>query len=637
VPRTYPSIYTHDDVAVFTFPGQIGHLRARKVSSLSTTASSFNGGASSDYLFDAETLLPSATVAGCSSWFSGSCRTIFTTTATGTSPANVYFKTGSYTTLGPIMLPTSSTITTTDQQTLISRVIAGKDTTGTFTTFAPELGGIDRSTAAIIPASSVANPGYTRPTMIYVGATDGMLHAFCGSVDASHGCPSIGTEMWAYVPRVNLPALRYNSARVDGSPHVLDMFGTFGGTTSVWKTVLLFQTGTGDATTSAATYPTTPAVYALDITDPHNPSVLWEYTTPSSRTSAELGVGLTVTAGSAKCDDGTKKNLAIFETNNGGTGSAGVVTIAIDVDTGKPMWNWNYTYPSPPRAVAGAISVPSTGVPGGAVGMDSTDQGSNGFMDGVVFGDLYGNLWKLKPVGSCPASGSTGSAVSLTSSTTTPLFSFSSNYHPIGAAPAIYSQTSGGTQYAVITEGGYFDTLAAANWGSNTTTHYAVAVNLSATSSAPFSETSTNASLVPWKLTFGTGEMAWDQATIIGDQAFIATDTASVNSTSYGTSTTATGHVYAVNLGLATTSQYVNTSTGFLQFTATTMFGASSVTYAGTTVIASTGSKSQLLGNSSSGSGGTQLTATSTTSGGSVTASANVNSSIKRRLWLRTE
>jgi hypothetical protein len=631
VPRAYPAIYTHDDVAYFTFPGQPGHLRARKVSALTTSASSFNAGAAADYLFDAGTLIPTATTSGCSTWFSGSCRTVFTTIVGGAAPANTYMSTANYFVLGLQMLPTSSTITYADQQTLIKRVLAGKDTSGTFSTFTSELGGIDRSTPAIIPPSNIASPGYSRPVMIYVGATDGMMHAFCGSVDSAHGCPAIGTELWAYVPRVNLPNLRYNSARIDGSPHVIDAYGAWGGSsTKSWKTILTFQTGTGDATTSGASYPTTPAVYAMDVTDPQNPTVLWEYTDPTSRGSTELGVGLTIAAGDAKCDDGSTRNLTIAETNNGGTGGSGVVTVAIDTETGVPMWKWGSIYSS-------AAGIATTAVPGGAVGFDSTAAGTNAFMNGVIWGDVLGELWEMKPVGSCPASGTTGTAISKTTDTNTPLFKFSSYYHPIGAAPAIYSQTTGGTEYAIVADGGNFDTIGGAAYGVGAATHYALAVNLSATSSATFTETSTNASLIPWKLTFGSGERAYDQPIVIGDQAFISTDSSLVNARTYGTSTTATGHVYAVNLGLAAGTQYTNTSTNFLNYTATTMFGGSSVTNSGTTVIVSSGSKVQLLGNSTTGTGGTQLTATSTTSGGDVTATVNTSLAISRKLWLRTE
>lgn len=102
----------------------------------------------------------------------------------------------------------------------------------------------------------------TRRTMVYVGANDGMLHAF----DAS-----TGDEVWAFVPaavRANLYKLadvNYDTNHqyfVDGSPTVADVkIGT------AWKTVLISGLGGGGK-----------AYFALDITDPDNPKPLWEFT-----------------------------------------------------------------------------------------------------------------------------------------------------------------------------------------------------------------------------------------------------------------------------------------------------------------------------------------------------------------------
>jgi len=100
-----------------------------------------------------------------------------------------------------------------------------------------------------------------RRKMLYVGANDGMLHAF----DALSG-----EERFAYVPRAvipNLPQLadpayahRYF---VDGSPAAWDAF--IGG---AWKTILVGTTGAGAK-----------SIFALDVTDPDafdGGRVLWE-------------------------------------------------------------------------------------------------------------------------------------------------------------------------------------------------------------------------------------------------------------------------------------------------------------------------------------------------------------------------
>ena len=134
---------------------------------------------------------------------------------------------------------------------------------------------------AVIEASPLANP--TRPVMIYVGGLDGMMHAICGSVQGN--CTQLGMELWAFIPRTQLGYLKTNNAMVNGTPRVADVYGDFtGGGTESWRTILTFQTGGGDPTLANMG----PAVYALDVTDPTNPTIAWEYTTPSSRAVASV-------------------------------------------------------------------------------------------------------------------------------------------------------------------------------------------------------------------------------------------------------------------------------------------------------------------------------------------------------------
>jgi len=114
--------------------------------------------------------------------------------------------------------------------------------------------------------------------MVYIGGNDGMLHAF----DAT-----TGAELWAFVPRTVMPRLfrlaeaAYASQHeffVDGSPTVADAL--VGG---AWRTVLIggFQAGGR-------------GYYALDVTDPANPTVLWEICTdPSVCSLVDPDLGLT--------------------------------------------------------------------------------------------------------------------------------------------------------------------------------------------------------------------------------------------------------------------------------------------------------------------------------------------------------
>jgi hypothetical protein len=447
--------------------------------------------------------------------------------------------------------------------------------------------------------------------MIYFGASDGMLHAACGSIQGE--CTQYGQELWAYVPRVNLPNLRYNTAKVDGSPRVVDVYGDWDGTGLhySWKTVLTFQTGTGDATTSANTYPAGPAVYALDVTNPENPTVLWEYTTPASRTAHELGVGMTLVSGSALVGTATK-NLVVAQTNNGGTGSAGIVVKGLSAETGAVQWTFSYDYPSTDSTLSrgGSISpaVPSTGVPGGAVSIDTTVAGGNGYFTNLLVPDLYGDLWLLNPDGTNTLG-------------TIPLFKLTTNYHPI-TKPAIFSKTTGGTQYAAFTDGGYYDTIGATGWGNNTTTHYLMGVKISTTATTTLTETSAAAS-IPIKIQLDSGEKGYSQAVVVGDQVFATAETASVNSTTYGTTNgTGTAHVYGADFSGSSQVTQASGASAFSKLTV--VYGASSIAASGTALYDSSGSKQQLLSSGATGTTGHDVTAT-------------VLTDLTRKLWLRTK
>ena len=118
------------------------------------------------------------------------------------------------------------------------------------------------------PPFSYADAGYSdfaatsRAAMIYAAANDGMLHAF----DAASG-----EEAWAFTPSAVLPNLYKLADRdyatkhqyyVDGAPIMGDIkVGT------VWKTILVGGLNKGGK-----------AYYALDITDPTSPKLLWEFT-----------------------------------------------------------------------------------------------------------------------------------------------------------------------------------------------------------------------------------------------------------------------------------------------------------------------------------------------------------------------
>lgn len=154
------------------------------------------------------------------------------------------------------------------------------------------------------PLSDASNPGYsafkttyaTRPTVVYVGANDGMLHAFNGALTGTGS----GQEIFAYVPSAafsgpsspatpgvnGLASLGNPSFShryfVNATPKVFDVdftrtwTGTAVGTgTADWRSVLIGGLGKGGR-----------SYYAIDVTDPATITteaaaagrVLWEFT-----------------------------------------------------------------------------------------------------------------------------------------------------------------------------------------------------------------------------------------------------------------------------------------------------------------------------------------------------------------------
>jgi len=135
------------------------------------------------------------------------------------------------------------------------------------------LGDIVHSTPVVVgaPADFRFTPDYQafynanqdRRKMVYVGANDGMLHAF----DAESG-----VEQWAFVPEFALPKFSAmadsgycHTYTCDQTSSVKDMF--INGT---WRTVLATNGREGG-----------PDLFALDITDPESPVFLWQATVPN--------------------------------------------------------------------------------------------------------------------------------------------------------------------------------------------------------------------------------------------------------------------------------------------------------------------------------------------------------------------
>jgi len=434
---TMTAVSTSSDIPAFRFPAALGHLRGYATNRIPESVRYGEHPA----LFDAATMIPPVSYTGCGR-FDSTCRSVFTTVTAGDHPVRVMLEEKTLSTVGPL-LASGTMLSTADQRVLVHRVLAGREVAPN--TFASALGGIHHSTVAVIPTSPMT--GVERPTMIYVGASDGMLHAICGSVKAGI-CDRIGRELWAYVPRTSLGSLRTNTATVDGSPHVVEVMGDFdkAGRRSL-HTILLFSTGASGS------------VYALDITNPADPSVVWEY-------AARDVAGTTIATGRVQLQTGPKY-FAFVPTTSGIT--------ALDLETGRVSWQH-----------AGQ------GVSGVAVTV------TKGQVEDVVFGTERGELWVLD-------------ALTGANRRRGPAFQFSEPGHPFTNAPAIYTNADGET-YALAVSGG----------PKAARTQYAIAISLSARPNpAPLDEQSADSTRLPIVLAFD--ERTSSRPLVIGKDLVFAT------------------------------------------------------------------------------------------------------------------
>ena len=243
------------------------------------------------------------------------------------------------------------------------------------------LGDIVNSEAAYVKRAlfNYADPGYTtfktatasRRAMTYVGANDGMLHAF----DAA-----TGDEVWAYIPTMVIPKLyrladknygNDHQSYVDSSPVTGDIYAS-----GTWKTILVGGLGAGGR-----------GYYALDITDPNSPRALWEFT--------DNNLGLTFgKAEITKLKDGTWVVIFASGYNNVSPGDGrgrlyvvrandGVLLRTIDTGAG------NTTTPSGMAHIRAWV--------------DRTDVNNTTLR--VYGGDNDGNLWRFDVNGDVGASG----------------------------------------------------------------------------------------------------------------------------------------------------------------------------------------------------------------------------------------
>jgi type IV pilus assembly protein PilY1 len=225
----------------------------------------------------------------------------------------------------------------------------------------------------------------TRKPVVYVGANDGMLHAF----DAE-----TGNEVFAYIPSWLGPKLsaltdpayaQMHQSYVDATPTVAEAEVRAG----EWKTVLVSGTGAGGR-----------GVFALDVSDPEQfapGKVMWEFTEQND-TDMGFVVGRPRIL-KMEVDKGIFKWFAVVGSGvNNNSGRAALFILDLSKQPSE-AWaeNKNYYKLLFPVVDSTLGSTLANGLLNFEAVLDSNKQVRFLFM-----GDLHGNLWKLSFVNQYP-------------------------------------------------------------------------------------------------------------------------------------------------------------------------------------------------------------------------------------------
>lgn len=257
--------------------------------------------------------------------------------------------------------------------------------------------------------ASYAAAAKGRTPMLYVAGNNGMLHGF----DAS-----TGVEKFAFLPNFsistrlanylhpdygsNASTLKPHEYILDGEVAVADVYMSTG-----WRTVLVATQGRGGT-----------GVFALDVTDPSNITLLWERTAANNNALGNnIGKPLIaqvangdwrVVLGNGPNSSGDRSQLIMIRIADGSISA---------VDTGAGNNN--------------GLSAPSL-----------WDDDKDGIFETAYAGDLAGNIWRFTDLGGTPAADL--------------LFS-TPGTQPVSAAPLLVSNQKTGDLWVFFGTGSYLN------------------------------------------------------------------------------------------------------------------------------------------------------------------------------------
>lgn len=237
-----------------------------------------------------------------------------------------------------------------------------------------------------VPYSSFVTANANRQPLIYVGANDGMMHAFNAST---------GVEEFAYIPNIifdklqSLSSTNYNHEYfVDGSPTIFDAFFS----DNTWRTVLVSGLGAGGQ-----------GIFALDVTDPTAfddqdgaaSKVLWEFSDADDRDMGltfgqpsiiRLNNGEWAALFSGGYNNNDDNNLDGNNATDSITGNG--VMYLVNIETGALIKKFD-------TLIGTADDPTGNNRPNGLSTPTAVDVNNDRIVDLIYAGDLFGNVWSI--------------------------------------------------------------------------------------------------------------------------------------------------------------------------------------------------------------------------------------------------
>jgi hypothetical protein len=382
-----------------------------------------------------------------------------------------------------------------------------------------------------------------RDSVLFVGARDGMLHAFDAGQfrwgdnpdttitekrgyfkDSDYGT---GDELWAFIPAALLPKLKNNlletdnQAFVDASPTIVDVYIP-DGTSGDWKTVLLSALGNGGD-----------SVFCLDVTDPTSPTFMWEYTNPSlyksSSSPSAASVGQIISGGNATW-------VGMFVSGDVASGEYPAIFV-VDIATGSLIKKIDLD-----RVNSGDST--QTAVAGGTISGQPAllDSDSNGYIDRMYLGMDNGNLYKVNLPDDPSTPGDISYCVLNSGLTVT-------DDGGIFGSPTVVADndynTDGSIDYNIKVLYGTGDSPFADEDLSSTTYHFFALVDEDGKGEC-------SAGTLDWSITLPANNRIWSSAFAAAGKVYFGTTTAETEDPCEGYSSDAgTGDLYVVDINLA--------------------------------------------------------------------------------------